>query len=101
MCLQFGGSGDVGRDRPCSRVLGLVYPSRTRGLLSDHKTGNAWTRVGPFSCRAGRTPHRCKGPPDAERSLLSPSRWRRFSASAMIEATGDLSSTRLARMGTP
>jgi hypothetical protein len=44
MCLQFGGSGVVGRDRPCSRVLGLVYPSRTRGLLSDHKTDNARTR---------------------------------------------------------
>jgi len=45
MCLQFGDILDVGRDRACPRVLGLVYPSRTRGLLSDHKTDNAPTRA--------------------------------------------------------
>jgi hypothetical protein len=37
MCLQFEGFVDVGRARACPRVLSLVYPSRTRGLLSDRK----------------------------------------------------------------
>jgi hypothetical protein len=32
--LQIGPLRRVGRARPCPRVLGLMYPSRTRGLLS-------------------------------------------------------------------
>ena len=53
MCLQFDGFVDVGRDRACPRVLSLVYPSRTRGLLSDRKTDNAHSRGSPFSRRSG------------------------------------------------
>jgi hypothetical protein len=53
MCLQSEGFVDVGRDRACPRVLSLVYPSRTRGLLSDRKTDNAHSRGSPFSRRSG------------------------------------------------
>jgi hypothetical protein len=54
MYLQFRGFADVDRDRACPRVLGLVYPSRTRGLMSDRKTDNTLTQVG-FSCRWERS----------------------------------------------
>ena len=68
---------DVGRDRTCPRVLSLVYPSRTRALLSDCKTAN------PLNIGSGRRLQRRRltranhaglqaGPSDARTSRVWP-----------------------------
>ena len=41
------------RDRACPLAFSLVYPSRTRGWSSDHKTDNAHSRGSLFSRRSG------------------------------------------------
>ena len=57
--LQISRLSRVSRARACPRVLGPMYPSRTRGSLPVCKTSNrrAWTQVHTLLSRTGRRPH--------------------------------------------